>query len=137
MTKSNPAPAPFEEKILRRIPVEILLLAVLIALPFLLLWDIGAALLAAAGGIVAAISFIWLKQSITKFLLSMNGKEKAVRSALLAYGLRLILIIAIFFIIILFFSRKVLAFAAGFSSIILVFLIEAVSAFTKLKQWKE
>ena len=123
-----------DEKILTRIPREICILALLIALCFLLFWDMGAALLALAGGILAAFSFIWLKQSITKLLLS--GKKKAVRSAMIIYSIRLILIIAAFFIIIFFFSKKVLAFTAGFSSIILVFLIEAVNAFTKLKQWK-
>lgn len=123
-----------DEKILNRIPWEIFFLSLLIALAVLIFWDIGAALLALAGGILAAFSFIWLKQSITKLLLS--GKEKAVRSTMIIYSIRLILIITIFFIIILFFSKKVLAFAAGFSSIILVFLIEAVSALTKLKQWK-
>jgi len=46
------------------------------------------------------------------------------------------LIIGIFFIIIFFFSKKILSFVVGFSMIIPVFLIEAAGALSKLKQWK-
>jgi hypothetical protein len=46
------------------------------------------------------------------------------------------LIIAVIFIIILFFQNKILAFAAGFSTIIVVFLIEGVVAVSKMMRWK-
>lgn len=120
--------------ILRRIPWEILGTAAVLALGALLLFDPGTALFTLLGGVLAALGFIWLRQSISRFLLS--DKKKAVRSAVLLYGLRLILIIAIFSIIILFFPGRIVAFAAGFSAVILVFLVEAVAALSKLKQWK-
>lgn len=92
------------------------------------------ALLVFAGGILAAINFIWMKQAISRFL--YTGKKKAMRSGIAVYGLGLLLILGIFFIIILFFSEKILAFAAGFSALIVVFLGEAVAGLSKLKQWK-
>ncbi len=120
--------------ILRRIPWEILALAAVLAAGALLLFDPGTGQFVFLGGVLAALGFIWLRQSVARFLLS--GKKKAVRSAVLLYGFRLILIIAIFSIIILFFPGKIFAFAAGFSTVILVFLVEAVAALSKLKQWK-
>ena len=121
-------------KILRRIPWEILALSAALAVGAWLLYDPGTALFTLWGGILAALGFIWLRQSVSRFLLS--EKKKAVLSAVLLYGLRLILIIAIFSIIILFFPGRIFAFAAGFSTVILVFLFEAVAALSKLKQWK-
>jgi hypothetical protein len=56
--------------------------------------------------------------------------------AILLYVLRLVLICAAFFIIILLFPRKILAFGAGFSTIVLVFLAEGVGALLRLKTWK-
>lgn len=124
----------FDEKILSRIPKEILLLSLFPALGGLFLFDAVTALLILAGGAAAAGGFIWLNRSLTHFLLS--GKSKAVRTAILTYALRLLLIIALFFFIILFFSKKVIAFAAGFSMIIPVFLFEAVIALSQLRRWK-
>ncbi len=121
-------------KILRRIPWEILILAAVLAVGAWLLFDPGTALFTFLGGILAALGFIWLRQSISRFLLI--DKKKAVHSAVLLYGLRLILIIAIFSIIILFFPGRIFAFTAGFSTVILVFLIEAVAALSTMKQWK-
>ena len=123
-----------EEKILRRIPVEILLLSLVMALGAIFLFNPLVALFIFAGGVLSALSFIWLKQALTKFLLS--GKKKALRSALALYGIRLVLIIAIFFIIIFFFSRNIIAFVAGFSAIVPVLLAEAVVALSRMKQWK-
>ena len=122
-----------EEKILRRIPLEIVLLSLVVALisQFFYDWIIG--ILIFAGGIVAAINFIWLRQALTRYLTS--GKQKALRSAFAVYALRLLLILAIFFIIILFFSTKIIAFAVGFSTLIIVFLIEAIRGLSKLKKW--
>ena len=123
-----------EERILKRIPLEIILLSIVLAIGTWIVFDGMSALLFFAGGILAAINFIWMKQAISKFL--HTGKKKAVRSGMAVYGLQLLLILGIFFIIILFFSEKTLAFAAGFSTLIVIFLGEAVAGLSKLKQWK-
>ena len=123
-----------EEKILRRIPLEILILSFVMALVSIFLFTPLTALFVLAGGAFSALSFIWLKQALTKFLLF--GKNKALRSALLLYGIRLVLIIAIFFIIIFFFSRNIIAFIAGFSTVVPVFLVEAIVALSRMKKWK-
>ncbi len=123
-----------EEKILRRIPVEIIILSFVIALGSIFLFRPTTALFVLAGGAFSALNFIWLKQSLTKFLLF--GKKKALRSALIHYGIRLVLIIAIFSIIIFFFSRNIIAFVAGFSAIVPVFLAEAVVGLSRMKKWK-
>jgi hypothetical protein len=123
-----------EERILKRIPREILLLSFVLAIGTWIVFDGVSALLVFAGGILAAINFIWMKQAISRFL--YTGKKKAMRSGIVVYSLGLLLILGIFFIIILFFSEKILAFAAGFSALIVVFLGEAVAGLSKLKQWK-
>ncbi len=123
-----------EEKILKRIPREILIISLILSIGAFWIFDWLTALLLFLGGLTAAISFIWLKHSITKLL--YLEKKKAVKSAVFFYGLRLILIITIIFIIIFIFQNKVLAFAAGFSTIIGVFLIEGVFAAVKIIRWK-
>ncbi len=123
-----------DEKILRRIPWEILALASLLALGALVVFDAATGIFVFLGGGLSSLGFIWLRQSVTRFL--MSGKKQAVRTALFLYGLRILLIIAIFFIIILFFSGRIYAFIAGFSTVIPVFLVEAVAALSRLKQWK-
>ena len=123
-----------EERILKRIPLEIILLSFVLALGTWIVFDGVRAFLFFAGGILAAINFIWMKQAISRFL--YTGKTKAMRSGIAVYGLRLLLILGIFFIIILFFSEKILAFAAGFSTLIVVFLGEALAGLSKFKQWK-
>ena len=125
---------PEEERILRRIPREILALAAVMALPGVFLFGPPTALLFFAGGALAALGFLWLKQSLSRFLL--RGKAGALRSAILLYALRLVLICGAFFIIILLFPRKILAFGAGFSTIVLVFLGEGVGALLRMKTWK-
>lgn len=122
------------ETILKRIPREIIVLAFILAIPTLVIFDAVSALLVFAGGLLASAEFIWLKKSISKLLL--DKKRQVFTSIVALYSFRLLLIIAVFFIIILFFSTKVIAFAAGFSTLIIVFLIEAVIALSKLKQWK-
>lgn len=152
-SKKRQSPFSEEEKILRRIPVEILILASVVALASIFLFHLTTALFILAGGAFSALSFIWLKQSISRLLL-LNGKKKgdrhlkeeepvpfldkkkALRSALALYGIRLVLIIAIFFIIIFFFSRNIIAFVAGFSAIVPVFLAEAIVGLSRMKQWK-
>jgi hypothetical protein len=123
-----------DEKILRRIPWEILALALILALGALIVFDARTGLFVFLGGGLSSLGFIWLRQSVTRFLRS--DKKHAVRTALLLYGLRLVLIIALFFIIILFFPGRIYAFVAGFSTVIPVFLVEAVAALSRLTQWK-
>lgn len=168
-----------EEKILRRIPFEILVLSFVIALASLLLLNPLTALFILAGGAFSALSFIWLKQAVSRLFLLQSGetgknrdsslmekkgdrhlkekepvpilynrhlkegepvpffnKKKALRSALALYGIRLVLILAIFFIIIFFFSKNIIAFVAGFSTMVPVFLAEAVAGLSRMKQWK-
>jgi len=123
-----------EEKIFKRIPKEILILSLVLSVGAFIIFDLLSSVLLLFGGVTAVLSFIWLKSSITKLL--AQGKKKAVKSAALLYGFRLVLIIAIIFIIIFFFQNKVLAFAAGFSTIIVVLLIEGAAAALKIMKWK-
>jgi len=125
---------PIEEKIIRRIPFEIIILAATLGIGAGLIFDLLTGLFFFAGGALAAISFLWLKQSLTRVLL--REKAKAVRSAILLYVFRLILIIGLFFIIIFAYPNKLLAFAAGFSTVIPVFLGETAVALARMKQWK-
>ncbi|MFC2161475.1 ATP synthase subunit I [Acidobacteriota bacterium] len=123
-----------EEKILRRVPLETLICTVIAAIAGLFLFNYLIAILVFAGGLFAMLNFYWLKQTISNTLTA--DKEKSVRKALPLYIVRIMLILAIFFIIIIFFSTKILAFVVGFSMIIPVFLIEAAGELAKLKQWK-
>lgn len=123
-----------DERILRRIPLEILALSAVLGLAAALLFGPLAGLLFFAGGGLAALGFLWLKRSLTRLL--AKDKEGALRSAILLYALRLGLICAVFLIIILLFPGKILAFGAGFSTIVPVFLAEGVGALIRMKTWK-
>ena len=123
-----------EEQILRRIPFEVVLLAALGALLALFLFSPLTGLFILAGGLFAAVSFVWLRTSLTRIL--GPDRRKAVRSGLGFYLLRLTLLLAVFSIIILLFPRMLLAFVAGFSSLILAFLIEAAMALSQMRRWK-
>ncbi len=125
---------PLEEKILKRIPREILGLSLLMAIVATFLFSIGTGLFVLTGGVLSAINFIWLNQLLSKVLL--REKRKALKTSGIFFGLRLVLILAIFFIIIFFFSNKIIAFATGFSSIIAVILFEAVTVMSRQKTWK-
>jgi positive regulator of sigma E activity len=175
-----------EERILRRIPVEIVILSFVLAIASIFFFNPLTGLFVFAGGAFSALSFIWLRQTVSRFLLLKNGhspsknekkggrrlklknghspskikkgdknlkekvpapffkgqpqlfpdKKKVLRSALTLYVFRLVLILAIFFIIIFFFSNKVIAFVAGFTTIVPVFLAESVVALTRVKKWK-
>ena len=125
---------PIEENIIRRIPFEIIILAAVLGIAAGLIFDLLAGLFFFAGGALAALSFLWLKQSLARILL--REKAKAVRSGILLYVFRLILILGLFFIIIFAYPNKLLAFAAGFSTIIPVFLGETAVALARMKQWK-
>lgn len=123
-----------EERILRRIPLEILGFSLAVACVSLFLFSPRTGLFVLAGGAFSAASFLWLKQAISRFL--GQDKKKAIKSGILIYFIRLVLIIGVFSIIILLFPRMILAFVAGFSTIILTFFIEAVMAISEMKQWK-
>jgi len=137
MTRDEPLFEPAdntEEKILNRVPLEILICTVIAAIAGFFLFDYLIALLVLAGGLFSMLNFFWLKQTISKAI--TIDTKKSLRSAVPLYIVRILLILAIFFIIIIFFSTKILAFAVGFSMILPVFLIEAAGALAKLKQWK-
>ncbi len=125
---------PLEEAILRRIPLEIVVAGAvmgLLALPF---FGAQTALFVAAGAAVAALGFLWMKSSLTRFL--VLGRRAALRSGVLVYAARLALILAAFSLIILFFPGRILAFAAGFSAPVPVFLIEGAGALLRMEKWK-
>jgi hypothetical protein len=133
---SNPPSFTQEEtRMLQRIPLEILLLSLIGAFIAAFLFKVTTGLFVFAGGVFSAMSFFWLKNSLSKFLLHQN-KKKVLQSVLGSYLLRLLLIIAVFSIIIIFFSKKIFAFMAGFSTIILVILAEAIGALPRIKKWK-
>ncbi len=135
MNKNNRSTSdPLEEKILKRIPLEVLCLALLMAVLASFLFTLETGFFVLAGGVLSALNFIWLRQTFSKVLL--REKRKAVKTSAIVFGLRLVLILAIFFIIIFFFSKKIIAFAAGFSSIIVILLFEAVIVMSRLKTWK-
>ena len=123
-----------EERMLKRIPYEILGLAAVLSVLVLLFLNLSSAILYLAGGALSALSFIWLKQSVSHFLL--QDRKKALSYAIFIYVFRLVLIIVVFFIIISLFSKEILVFVAGFSTMILVFFFEAAGALIGLKQWK-
>lgn len=125
---------PLEEKILNRIPFEICGAALVAALAALVFFGAASAVPVFAGGAFAAVGFLGMKAALTKFL--DRGRREAVRSGTLLYALRLILILAVFSFIILLFPRKLLAFGAGFSILVPVFLVEGAVAFRRMKTWK-
>jgi hypothetical protein len=125
---------PLEEKILRRIPAEIVAAGAVLGLVAWPFFGALSALFVFAGGAVAALGFLWMKNSMTGLLDRARGK--ALRTGILVYGARLVLILAVFCLIILFFPRKIFAFAAGFSALLPVFLIEGVVALVRMKTWK-
>ena len=125
---------PVEEKILRRIPFEVIGAAAVLGLAAAALFNPLTGLFFFTGGIMAALGFIWLKSSLTRVL--EKGKARALRSGILLYLGRFVLILGVFFIIILVYPRMILAFAAGFSTVIPVFLVEIALALARMKQWK-
>jgi hypothetical protein len=125
---------PIEEKILRRIPFEITAAAFLMGLVALPFFGPMTAVFIAAGGVFSALGFLWMKSSLTRLLDRTRGK--ALRAGILSYAFRLILILVVFCLIILCFPRNILAFAAGFSALVPVFLIEGVVALVRLRSWK-
>ena len=125
---------PLEEAILRRIPLEIAVAGALMGLLALPFFGAPTALFTAAGAVLAALGFLWMKASLARVL--VRGRTGALRSGALIYAARLVLICAVFFLIILFFPGRILAFAAGFSAPVPVFLIEGVVALLRMEKWK-
>ena len=130
---AGPEAAFADERILRRIPREILACAVLFAAAALFINPL-AALMVLAGGAVSALAFGTLKTSVGRVL--SRERAGALRKGLLLYLLRFGLICLAFSLIILFFPTHVLAFAAGFSAILPVFLVEGIAAYARMKSWK-
>jgi membrane-associated HD superfamily phosphohydrolase len=124
----------YEERVLRRIPLEVPIIAFVLAIIALLFFTPLTGIFILAGGIFSALSFIWLKKALLRFL--SQDRRRAVRSGLALYLLRLVLLLAVFSIIILVFPRMILAFVAGFSSLVLAILVEAAIAVSQMKQWK-
>jgi hypothetical protein len=131
---AGPSVASFEEASLRRIPIEIIVLAAVVAIALFPIFDLSTALFFFGGAVLSSLSFLWMKSALTKIL--NRKKAEAVRSGLLLYALRFILILGVFFLIILHYPNRILAFAAGFSMMLPVFIVEAVRAFALMKQWK-
>lgn len=125
---------PLGEAVLRRMPLEILVAGAVMGLLALAFFSLRAALFVAAGAALAALGFLWIKASLTRFLL--RDRKGALRSGVLVYAVRIALILAAFFSIILFFPGHIFAFAAGFSAPVPVFLIEGAGALLRMEKWK-
>ncbi len=123
-----------EDRLLARIPRQILLAAAALTVPVGLIFGVRAAFVFLLGGILSALGFAWLRQSLTRLL--SRGRKDALKSGILMYLLRLILICGAFLIIILLFPRQILAFGAGFSMIVPVVLVEGGRALLRMKTWK-
>ena len=130
----DPQMDPLEEKILKRIPLEVIAFAAFIAVPVGLVFGALTGVFFLGGGALSAVGFLWLKSSLTRVL--AKDKARALRSGVLLYGLRFVLILGVFLIIILLYPKRLLPFAAGFSSVIPVFLGEAVVTLARMKTWK-
>jgi hypothetical protein len=128
------SPQAFEERLLRRVPLEVTAIAAGLAAAALFFFRPLTSLFILAGGGFSALSFVGLKKALFRFI--GPDRRRAVRSGLALYLLRLLLLLAVFLIIILLQPRMILAFVAGFSSLILAVLIEAVAALSQMKQWK-
>jgi hypothetical protein len=124
----------FEETAVRRIPVEIMTFSAVVAAGLLLIFDAWTAVFFFAGGLLSTLSFLWMKNTLAGIL--NRKKAEAIRSGLIFYALRFILILGVFLLIILVYPDKILAFAAGFSMVIPAFIIEAAKALALIKKWK-
>ncbi|MBN2198544.1 MAG: ATP synthase subunit I [Candidatus Aminicenantes bacterium] len=131
---SIPPPDDSETAVLRRIPLEILTCGAVFGLAGLVFWGPLQALFILLGGGAAAASFLGLRRSLEDIL--ARDRKRALRRGVLLYALRILLILAVFSLIILFYPKMVLPFALGFSAIVAVFLYEAVRSLARLRQWK-
>jgi len=125
---------PIEIAVLRRIPLEIAALSAVLAAGVGLIFGFTTAVIFFGGGLLAALSFLWMKNALTKIL--ARDKKGALRAGLSLYAVRFVLILGVFLLIILAYPNKILAFAAGFSTVVPVFSVEAVVALARMKTWK-
>ncbi len=125
---------PLEEAILGRIPWEILAGAVALGAATAFVFGALDGAFVLGGGAVSALGFLGMKKGLERVLAREKGKVLAAGLRLL--GLRFVLILLILSLIILNQPTKLVAFAAGFSIVIPVFLVEALRAFSRLRQWK-
>ncbi len=128
------APESFDERVLRRVPREILAVSAVLAAAAGLVFDPLTGLLFFAGGSLSALGFAWLESSLARIL--AQGKTRALRSGIALYALRLALICGVFLLIILLIPGRVLAFVAGFSVLVPVALVESLRALLLMKTWK-
>ncbi len=123
-----------EERILRRMPWEIILAAFVLAVPAALIFDPKTAAFFFAGGIVSAAGFAWLRDAVNRIFLQPG--QAGVKKGLVLYVLRLLLICLIFLTIIFISPRSILAFGAGFTTMVAVALAEGIAALVKMRRWK-
>jgi len=123
-----------EERMLRRIPVEIVALSAILALAGVALFDPLTGLFFFAGGLFSALGFAWLRRSLTRFL--SRDRKGALRAGIVLYALRLLLICAVFLLIILVYPKKIIAFIAGFSTVVPISLLEGVRGLLLMRTWK-
>ncbi len=129
-----PAPDPWETAVLRRVPLEILAAAVVLALGAGLIFGPYYGLFVLAGGAASALGFAGMKRGLDR-VLARRG-SRALRSGLGLFGLRLLLILLILSLIIFTQPRALPAFAAGFSAVLPVVFLEALRALARSKSWK-
>jgi len=122
---------PLEERSLARIPWEVLACAAVLGAGAFFLFDLPTGLFVLAGGAASAAGFVGMKSGMSRVLL--RPKSRALRFGLGLFGLRLVLLLLIFSIIILTYPRKLPAFVVGFSTVIPVFLMEAVRAISRTR----
>lgn len=122
------------EKSIKRIPLETAASGLAFGILAGLVFDLITGVLVLAGAVLAGISFFWLRGAVDRWL--TQPRAKLMNKALVLYLFRLGLICLIFLIIIFIFKRKIIAFVAGFSIILVVVLIEALIILVSIKQWK-
>jgi len=125
----------FEEAAVRRIPLEIIVLSAVGTAAIWLIFSPSSSIFFFAGGLLSTLSFLWMKRTLAGIL--NRKKAAAVRSGLIYYALRFVLIFGVFLLIILAYPDRILAFAAGFSMAVPAFVVESAKAFALMKTWKD
>ena len=74
--KWGQSPFSEEERILSRVPLEMLALSFLIALASIFLFSLLTAVFILAGGAFSALSFVWLKKSVSRLFFLKNEEQK-------------------------------------------------------------
>jgi hypothetical protein len=123
-----------ELRVLRRVPLEILAAGLLAGLGALLWFEPRTGLFVLAGAATAALGFVGMRKGLGRVLARRGAR--ALRAGLALFGLRLGLILLVLSIIILAQPRKLPAFAVGFSTVIPVFFLEALRAFSQARSCK-